>query len=100
MNVVFHVNSIESFPSAQSNATNILKFDDVNEVIILINGPGIKQVLMPMTPVLGVRYELCQNSLNAHKIDSKDLDVIYHVVPSGVYRLAKLQQQSYAYIKP
>lgn len=85
---------------AQSNAKNILKFDDIDEVIILINGPGIKLVLSPMKPVQGVSYEVCENSLNSHHIDIKVLDSIYHVVPSGVYRLAQLQKQSFAYIKP
>lgn len=100
MKVVFHVNTIESYERAQGNLKNILMFEDIKEVILLINGSAINIVTEPINFIPGIKYEVCNNSLKSNNIDPTSLDSNYHVVPAGVYRLVELQHAQYAYIKP
>jgi len=48
----------------------------------------------------GVRFEICENTIRGFKIDESLIDFNAVVTPSGVARIAELQQQGYAYLKP
>lgn len=50
----------------------------------------------------GVRFLVCQNTLDERKIDWKTLYGVTKedVVPSGIAELVKLQQQGYVYVHP
>jgi intracellular sulfur oxidation DsrE/DsrF family protein len=48
----------------------------------------------------GVKFDVCNNALQALKIDPKTLNLNANVVPSGVAAVAELQTKGYLYIKP
>jgi hypothetical protein len=47
-----------------------------------------------------VRFEICEITLKNRKLSKDQFIQEADFTPSGVVRLAKLQQQGYAYIKP
>lgn len=100
MKSLFHINTFDGYKRAQGNLKNILKFKDVSDVVVVINGEAIQLVLEPFNFIDGIVYQVCQNSLNAHSIDATQIDKRFVVVASGVYQLTKLQTKGYSYIKP
>jgi len=48
----------------------------------------------------GVKFEICANTIRGKKIDKNKINLNATVVPSGVARVADLQQRGYAYVKP
>lgn len=114
--VVFHVNTDEEGPinTAFTNMQNLLKEDEVMEkgadIILLLNGPGILRLkknkggndpdTVKRLSEKGVRFQICNNSLNKFNLSKEDMHPACEVVPAGVMALIKLQADGYAYIKP
>jgi uncharacterized protein len=48
----------------------------------------------------GVRFEVCEITLETRKLKKEQFIEEADFTPSGVVRIAKLQRQGYAYIKP
>ena len=48
----------------------------------------------------GVKFEICANTIRGKKIDKNKINLNATVVPSGVARVADLQQRGYVYVKP
>lgn len=100
MKALIHINTEQGMTRAQGNLKNLLKFDDVSEIIALINGPAITLVTQDFPFIEGIKYQVCRNSLQSNHIDENTLDVRFEVVPSGVHQILILQNKGYGYIKP
>lgn len=110
--VVFHIDTDDTFvfELALTNITNFL--NDVNdaEVALLANGFAVKLFVKSTNEGFrekleelhrkGVKFYVCRNSMNTHKISKNDIFNFCQVVPAGVTKLVELQQRGYAYIKP
>ena len=105
MKAVFHLNESHRIDSALSNIRNILKMEDVLQVILLINGEAINLFKDPefIIDISSQKFliNVCQNSMTSNKVSKTDLLAGTVVVASGVYTLTMLQnKEGYAYIKP
>ena len=118
--LVLQVNSDEPavMNLALNNATNIIqhykKAGEKVVVEIVTFGPGLHMLRDDTSPVKQriqqmsleipeVSFAACANTqANMKKQENKDISLISEakVTPSGVVRLAELQHQGYAYIRP
>lgn len=110
--VVFHID-MDDTPVFELALANIINFlNDVNdaEVALLANGYAVKLFVRDANEVFrerleelhkrGVKFYVCNNAMNAHKISKDKIFDFCEVVPAGVTKLVELQQTGYAYIKP
>lgn len=116
LKAVFHVNTDADgpFQTAFVNIQNLLKEQEVMEngadIVLLLNGPGILRLkktadindlnTASALSEKGVRFQICNNSLNKFNLSKDDMHNSCEVVPAGVMALIKLQAEGYAYIKP
>lgn len=105
MKAVFHLNESHRIDSALSNIRNILKMEDVLQVILLINGEAINLFKDPdfTIDILSDKFTInaCANSMKSNNVQKSELLPDTVVVESGVYTLTMLQnKEGYAYIKP
>ena len=82
------------------------------EIVLVVHGPALRafrkagiepQVSQRMAQFskAGVKFDVCGNTMNAMKLDVADLVPGFSVVEEGgVVRLADLQAQGYAYLRP
>lgn len=110
--VVFHIDELEKWHLLLANIRNLLKVIDhgTSEVNVLVNAKAISvfdpnETSAHLENVLtiaktGVRFLLCQNSLNGFGIEADSLPNVVEVVPVGVLSLIELQAAGCAYIKP
>lgn len=105
MKVIFHLNQIDRLNHCVANIRN-LNVKPVETIELLINGDAIKiliaddQSLIKQLLDQQIDVVACQNSLNAHQIDSDRLLDDIRIVSTGVYELIEKQHEGYAYIKP
>ncbi|MFC5368821.1 DsrE family protein [Salinirubrum litoreum] len=114
MQTVFHVSSDDPADQrhALRNVVNLLADESVSgpddDVVLVANGGAVRLFLSPTTPATatvadlrdaGVALYACGNSLR--RLDASDADLLPGVerVPSGVGRLASLQQDGFGYLK-
>ncbi len=98
------------FELTLANITNFLKDVGDAEVALLANGFAVKLFVKGANEKFrerleelhkkGVKFYVCNNALNAHRIDREDVFKFCEVVPAGITKLVELQQAGYAYIKP
>lgn len=103
MDVVFHVNQSERLAHTLANISNILKFDDIGHVSVVFNGEAVRMFKRSCDWMDGmnmerISLEVCENSLMSHHVTLEEPRL--RVIPSGVYRLAQLQNSGFSYIKP
>ncbi len=112
--VVFHMDMDNTpiFELTAGNIANLLK--DVGsenaQVSLLANGNAVKHFVkeanikyLPMLEELhknGVKFYICNNSLNKHGLKKEQMFDFCEVVPAGVTKLVELQKEGCAYIKP
>ncbi len=114
LKAVFHVDmeDVSRFELALGNMMNLQKdmgHENV-DIALLANGNSVKHFVkegnMEYLPRLeemhekGVKFYLCNNSLNKHSLKREQMFDFCEVVPAGVTKLIKLQKEGYAYIKP
>ncbi len=114
LKVVFHVDE-DSTPRFELSLVNIINLQkDVGpenvDIALLANGNAVKHFVreanMEHLPKLeelhkkGVKFYLCNNAMNKHKLKKEQMFDFCEVVPAGVTKLVKLQNEGYAYIKP
>ncbi len=111
---VFHIDleKEERLVMALNNVTNLLKAVPAEEasVYLLANGAAAKlfqrerafQYVSDIQSLSkkGVRFLVCNNSLNNFDIAREELVGSCEVVPAGIVELIRLQAEGYAYIKP
>lgn len=113
--VVYHINDASNAMAALGNIRNHLNASPKAQIVVVAHGPGIDFLLEdakdkngnPYDAVVqelsnrNVKFRVCNNTLEARKIDRKRVLPEATVVPSGVAEVARLQyQEGYAYIKP
>lgn len=103
MKTVFHVNDAQNLDAAVANIENLLVFEPIEQIILVINGPAIKVVkdspqIVKLVAMEKVTVYACNNAMKAHDIEYVLEGV--KVVPAGVYSLTQLQLTGFAYIKP
>lgn len=114
VNVVFHIDFDEEkyLLMALGNCKNLLKEIDAegSSVCILANGSSVN--LLRKNPLAGyaadietlatagVKFFVCNNSLNKFDLDLKDMFPVCEIVKAGVLKLIELQNDGFAYIKP
>lgn len=112
MSTVFHFASgTAEQQHAVANVANLLADDstDVENVVLVVNGAGIKLVSTEDSEVpeevkqlveSGVSVRACRNSMEAFDLEDADLFEGVETVPAGVGELTKLQaRDDYAYIE-
>lgn len=113
--VVYHINDSSNAMAALGNIRNHLNASPKAQIVVVAHGPGIDFLLEdakdkngnPYDAVVqelsnrNVKFRVCNNTLEARKIDRKRVLPEATVVPSGVAEVARLQyQEGYAYLKP
>jgi len=113
--VVYHINDSSNAMMALGNIRNHLNASPKASIVVVTHGAGIDFLLEdakdkngnPYDAVVqelsnrNVKFRVCNNTLEARKIDRKRILPEATVVPSGVAEVARLQfQEGYAYLKP
>jgi len=114
--VVYHLNEgLAQAARAMGNIRNHLAADPNAKITVVTHGPGIDFLLDgAMTPSgqpfagtigdlasKGVKFEVCNNTLETRKITKEKVVMEASVVPSGVAEVANLQAKSgFVYIRP
>ena len=114
--VIYHVNDINKAYGALRNVKNHLNaLGDKNATVVvvthssgaftLVDGAQDKRgrsfdATIQTLANRGVRFEICANTIRGKKIDKNKINLNAHITPSGVARVADLQQQGYLYVKP
>lgn len=113
--VVYHVTDPANASMALANLRNHLNASPKASLVLVANGPGVDFLLEdardkngnPYAPLVQelasrkVQFRVCNNTLEARKIDRKRVLPEATVVPSGVAEVSRLQfQEGYAYLKP
>lgn len=113
--VVYHMNEGANPMAALNNIRNHLNASPKAKIVVVTHGPGIDFLLdgakdkngNPYDAVVqelvnrSVQFRVCNNTLEARKIDRKRVIPEASIVPSGVAEVSRLQaQEGYVYIKP
>jgi len=96
------------------NIRNHLDGDPTVQITVVALGPGV-DMLMPgykdanasdyaaqvtALKARGVKFEVCENTMKGRNLKMEQFLPEIDTTPAGVVRLAKLQGQGFAYIKP
>ncbi len=114
--VVYHLNDLDKAYGALRNVKNHLNAlgdNNANIVVVthssgaftLVDGAQDKRghsfdASIKMLAKRGVRFEVCANTIRGKKIKKNKIHPNALITPSGVARVADLQQQGYVYVKP
>jgi intracellular sulfur oxidation DsrE/DsrF family protein len=114
--VVYHLNEgLAQAARAMGNIRNHLSADPNAQITVVTHGPGIDFLLEgAMTPsgqpfagtigdlaTKGVKFNVCNNTLETRKIPKEKVVMEASVVPSGVAEVANLQAKSgFVYLRP
>ncbi len=114
--VLYHLNDInKAFGTLRNvkNHLNALGDKNINLIIVthssgaftLVDGSQDKrgrsfESTIQTLANRGVKFEICANTIRGKKIDKNKINLNATVVPSGVARVADLQQRGYSYVKP
>ncbi len=114
-NVVYHIDDAEGQAlKGLRNIKNHLDVDPQARIVVVTHAQGIDFLMQgakdkngseyagPVSALVsrGVTFEVCEITLKNRNIDKNQFIFEATFTPSGVVRLAKLQQQGSAYIKP
>jgi uncharacterized protein len=113
--VAYHINdSATQALAGLRNVKNHLDTDPAAQIIVVTHAQGVDFLMTDATDRngnpyevavqelvrRGVRFEVCEITLKSRALKKSQFLEEAHFVPSGVVRLAQLQHQGYAYIKP
>jgi intracellular sulfur oxidation DsrE/DsrF family protein len=113
--VAYHLSEIDRVNFVLGNIKNHIEGTGgpgMIEIVLVVHGPALRafrkagiepQVSQRMTQFskAGVKFDVCANTMHAMKLDVADLVPGFSVVEEGgVVRLADLQAQGYAYLRP
>jgi len=113
--VVFHISDAETQALAGlRNVRNYLDTDPSAKIVVVTHGNGVdflmegakdKNGSLYAGPVSalksrGVNFEVCEITLKTRNLRQDQFIQEADFTPSGVVRVAKLQHQGYAYIRP
>ena len=113
--VVYHVdNAVAQGLKGLRNVRNHIDTDPTAKITVVTHAEGIDMLMegakaangteyAPLVSALksrGVTFEICEITLRNRNLKKEQFIQEADFTPSGVVRLAKLQKQGYAYIKP
>jgi intracellular sulfur oxidation DsrE/DsrF family protein len=113
--VIYHIDDTSAQAlKALRNIRNHLDVDPSAKITVVTHAFGVDFLMQGMKdrsdasfegPVAalasrGVKFEICEITLKNRNLTKEQFLQEASFTPSGVVRLAKLQQQGYAYIKP
>lgn len=113
--VVYHLNDTSTQALAGlRNIRNHLDVDPTAKITVVTHAFGVDFLMEGMKDrnespfaatvaalvARGVRFEVCEITLKNRNLKREQFIQEAEFTPSGVVRLAKLQKQGYAYIKP
>jgi intracellular sulfur oxidation DsrE/DsrF family protein len=114
--VVYHINDAQVADMALHNIQNHINAVGANnlEIAVVTHGKGIDFLLddwkdangksfddvVQNLSSQGVKFMVCNNTLQARKISLQQVNLNATVVPSGVATLGELESRGYVYIKP
>jgi uncharacterized protein len=113
--VVYHISDAETQALAGlRNVRNHLDTDPSAKIVVVALGNGIDFLMEgakdrngsefagPVSALTsrGVKFEVCELTLNTRNLKKGQFILEAEFVPSGVVQLTKLQHQGYAYIRP
>lgn len=114
--VVYHMSEgIPQASRAMANIRNHLAADPTVKIVVVTHGLGIdfllegatNQMEQPFSGAIGdlaskgVEFRVCNNTLQARKIDPNRLVMEAKIVPSGVAETARLQaKEGFVYLRP
>ena len=114
--VVYHITDSVNATAALNNIRNHLNASPKAQIVVVAHGAGIDflldgaknkngnpydVVVQQLVDTGHVQFRVCNNTLEARKIDKKEVIPEATIVPSGVAEVARLQlQEGYAYLKP
>ncbi|KWT94157.1 MULTISPECIES: DsrE family protein [unclassified Variovorax] len=113
--VVYHINDTATQALAGlRNVKNHLDTDPKAQIIVVTHANGVDflmtdaqdkngnpyEIAVQQLVSRGVKFEVCEITLRNRNLKKDQLIQEAKFTPSGVVRIAKLQQQGYAYIKP
>lgn len=114
--VVYHMSEgVPQASRAMANIRNHLAADPSVKIVVVTHGLGIdfllegatNQMEQPFAGAIGelaakgVEFRVCNNTLQARKIDPNRLVMEAKVVPSGVAETARLQaKEGFVYLRP
>ena len=112
--VVYHVNDSANARVAMNNVNNHLNAAPDAKIVVVTHGNGIDFLLndakddkgdyaaaIAGLTAKGVKFNVCNNTLKARKLDASAVNPEATIVPSGVAEIGKLQaQEGYVYLKP
>lgn len=114
--VVYHMSEgIPQASRAMANIRNHLAADPTAKIVVVTHGLGIdfllegasNQMEQPFAGAIGdlaskgVEFRVCNNTLQARKIDPNRLVMEARIVPSGVAETARLQaKEGFVYLRP
>src|SRR5690554_7370529 len=95
LKVLLHVSNEEQISRMQANIVNLLKEDSNIDIKVVINGNAVTKFTKDNNITLNdtATHYLCNN------ININNLTKNANVTPSGVYKIALLQEEGYLYIK-
>lgn len=114
-NVVYHVNDTsQQALGALRNIRNHLDVDPAAKITVVTHAFGVDFLMEGMKDRnenafaatvsalvnRGVKFEICEITLQNRNLKREQFIQEAGFTPSGVVRIAKLQQQGFAYIKP
>ncbi len=113
--VVYHISDADSQALAGlRNVRNHLDVDPTAKITVVTHGNGVDFLMegakdkngspyagpVSALKARGVTFEVCEITLKTRNLKQDQFLQEADFTPSGVVRLAKLQQQGYAYIRP
>ena len=114
--VVYHMSEgIPQASRAMANIRNHLAADPTVKIVVVTHGLGIdfllegatNQMEQPFAGAIGdlaskgVEFRVCNNTLQARKIDPNRLVMEARIVPSGLAETARLQaKEGFVYLRP
>jgi uncharacterized protein len=113
--VVYHFdNAVAQGLKGLRNVRNHLDTDPAAKIIVVAHAEGIDMLMegakaangteyAPLVSALksrGVSFEICEITLKNRSLKKEQFIQEADFTPSGVVRIARLQTQGYAYIKP
>lgn len=114
-NVVYHINDMaEQALGGLRNVKNHLDTDPTAKITVVTHANGVDflmfdakdkngnpyEIAVQQLVARGVKFEVCEITLKNRNLKREQFIQEAAFTPSGVVRLAKLQTQGFAYIKP
>ena len=115
ISVVYHLSDGDAQTiRAMNNIANHLRVEPRSTIVVVVYGQSISRFTKARASEdlgfnagvaalqrQGVRFEICRNSMNAQRVEDRDLIAGITPVASGVVEIAALQSRhKYAYLRP